>query len=252
MLILKQLFKYYLYMIFIFLIGRVALLIIYFERYSNMDVNYWMSFVYGLKMDTMLSCYFLIIPAILLTFTPKFLSSFVNIFLKYYFFFVISFLLYIEVATFPFIEFYDSRPNYLFVEYLEYPKEVFGMIIADYKMALFASFMLIMTFAYIYFKNFKNEFIQAIIETGYLKRLFLFIPISLLIFIGIRSSFGHRPANISDAMYSSSRILNEITKNSLYSIVYAIYSTKKHSSKDIASRYGDMKIKEAISRVPKD
>jgi hypothetical protein len=37
----------------------------------------------------------------------------------------------------------------------------------------------------------------------------------------------------------------------LYSISYAIYSNKKHSSKDIAKRYGKMDIKEAISKAQK-
>ncbi len=249
--IIKQLLKYYLYMVGVFFIGRTALLVIYFERFSDTGVNYWLSYIYGLRMDTMTAFMLLAVPAILITLSPKFLSSVVNIFLKYYFLAVISLVLYIEIATFPFIEFYDSRPNYLFVEYLEYPKEVFGMIIADYKLALFMSLVIIATFAYFYLKNFQDDFKNAMIEDGYIKRLLLFIPIVLVLFIGIRSSFGHRPANISDAMYSSSRVVNEITKNSLYSIGYAMYSNKKHSSKDVASRYGKMEISEAISRVKK-
>ena len=251
MTLIKQLFKYYIYMITIFFIGRFTLFILYFERFSSQDVNYWLSFIYGLKMDTMTACIFLVLPMFLLTLSPKFLNSFVNIFLKYYFLIVISIVLYVEIATFPFLEFYDARPNYLFVEYLEYPKEVFGMILADYKLALLFSFIVIGSFAWIYFKNFKDEFKMVLIEVGYLKRLALFIPLFLILFIGIRSSFGHRGANISDAMYSSSRILNEITKNSLYSIGYAVYSNKKHSSKDVAKRYGKMDMQEAISRVQK-
>ena len=70
--------------------------------------------------------------------------------LKYYFLEIISFLSIIEISTFPIIEQYDVRPNYLFVEYLEYPKEVFGVIFSDYKLVLFIAFTMIGIFIYIY------------------------------------------------------------------------------------------------------
>ena len=248
--LIKQLFKYYAYMIVLFFVGRTALFIIYFDRFANDDVNYWLTFLYGLKMDTMTASILLVLPMFLLTLSPKFFAGFINKFLKYYFMFVISFLIYIEIATFPFLEFYDSRPNYLFVEYLEYPKEVFGMILADYKLALFMAFVIIGSFIWLYLKGFSNKF-NEVLQIHHFKRLLIMIPLILILFIGIRSSFGHRPANISDAMYSSNRILNEITKNSLYSIGYAIYSNNKHSSKDVAKRYGNMDMKEAIQRVQK-
>lgn len=42
----------------------------------------------------------------------------------------------------------------------------------------------------------------------------MLLPLLIILFIGIRSSFGHRPANNSDALYSTNRVINEITKNS--------------------------------------
>ena len=40
----------------------------------------------------------------------------------------ISLAFFVEASTISFIAEYDSRPNYLFVEYLAYPKEVFSML----------------------------------------------------------------------------------------------------------------------------
>lgn len=235
----------------VFFIGRVFLFIAYFERFSNDDVNYWLTFFYGLRMDTIVASTFLLVPMVLLTLSPTLLREFVNKFLKYYFLVIISFFIYIEIATFPFFAQYDVRPNFLFVEYLEYPQEVMGMILADYKMALFIAFSLIGVFVYSYLKYFKESFLD-VFDDLYVHRLLWFIPLVLLLFIGMRSSFGHRAANNSDAMYSSNRILNEVTKNSFYSIVYAIYSTKEHSSKSVSKRYGKMDINEAIQRVQKE
>jgi len=248
--ILTCLIKYYFYMIFIFFMGRLSLFIIYFDRFKDSDVNYWLSFIYGLRMDTIVTSIILIIPMFILTLTPKTLHKVTNQFLKYYFLIMLSFVIYIENATLPFFAQYDVRPNYLFVEYLEYPKEVFSMIIADYKIELIIAFIMIGIFIYLFLKFTKDTFIKAI-KTDYKIKIVLFVPLAMVLFIGIRSSFGHRPANISDAMYSSSRLVNEITKNSIYSIGYAIYSNRKHNANKVIKQYGKMDIQEAIKRVKK-
>lgn len=248
--IIKQLFKYYLYMISIFLIGRAVLFVLYFENIQDTDVSYWLTFIYGLRMDTMVTSMLLVIPLIFLSFTPAKFKNFANSFLKHYFLIVLSILIYMENATFPFLAEYDVRPNYLFVEYLVYPKEVFSMIIADYKLALFIAFSMIGVFTYYYLKYAKDDFLE-VFEISYTKRLLLFIPILFILFLGVRSSFGHRPANISDAMYSTNRALNEITKNSIYSVGYAIYLNKRHGSSNIIKQYGKMDAKEALERVKK-
>jgi phosphoglycerol transferase MdoB-like AlkP superfamily enzyme len=245
--ILKKLFKYYLAIISIFIIGRVALFVLYFERFQNDDVNYWLSFLYGLKMDTIVASMLLIIPLIVLSFSPSNLTKITNFFLRFYFVVILGFLIYIENATFPFFTQYDVRPNFKFVEYLEYPVEVFNMLLADFKLPLSIAFVMIAMFTWFFMKRTKNSFIE-VLQSPLKTRALWFLPLAILLFIGIRSSFGHRPANISDAMYSSNRVLNEVTKNSLYSVGYAIYANKKYASK-VIKLYGKMPIEEALKRV---
>lgn len=156
--------------------------------------------------------------------------------------------IFIECASFPFFAQYDLKPNYLFIEYLEYPKEVASLLYKEYKLQFIIVFVIIFLVARIfiksYFINFKNVF-----EQSYLSRVLLLLPILLILFLGIRSSFGHRPVNISDALYSSNRVINEITKNSLHSLGYAYYSNKGSES-DIL-KYGKMNIDEAYSYASK-
>ena len=243
----KKLFKYYLAMIAIFFIGRVALFALYFDRFSNDEVNYYLSFLYGLKMDTIVASMLLVIPLILLAFTPSNLAKISNSFLRIYFVVLLGLLIYIENATFPFFAQYDVRPNFKFVEYLEYPVEVFNMIIADFKLPLAIAFTMIAIFVWFFMRATKNSFIE-VLQTPLKSRALWFLPLAILLFIGIRSSFGHRPANISDAMYSTNRVLNEVTKNSLYSVGYAIYANKQYSSK-VIKLYGKMPIDKAKKRV---
>jgi len=245
----KKLFKYYLAIIAIFFIGRVALFALYFERFSNDNVNYWLSFLLGLKMDTIVASMLLVVPLIVITFTPTNLAKVSNFILRIYFLVVLGFLIYMENATFPFFTQYDVRPNFKFVEYLEYPVEVFNMLIADFKLPLAIAFSMIGIFSWFFMRATKNSFVE-VLQQPLKSRALWFLPLAILLFMGIRSSFGHRPANISDAMYSSNRILNEVTKNSLYSVGYAIYANKQYSSK-VIKLYGKMEIAEATQRVQK-
>jgi len=248
--ILKYLFQYYLAIVGVFFLGRVGLFVLYFDKIQESDASIWLTFVHGLRMDTIVASALLLPALILLTLTPKRVQKIVEVTLKYYFLLILAFLIYIENATFPFIAQYDVRPNYLFVEYLEYPQEVFGMIFSEYKLELFIAFVMIGTFMLLYVKRVKASF-EDVYKLAYLKRVALFLPLFVVLFLGVRSSFGHRPANISDAMYSSNRTLNEITKNSLHSILYAMYINKVHGSDTLVKQYGKMPLDEAYTRVYK-
>lgn len=245
--LIKTLFKYYLYLVSILFVGRLGLFIWHFERFTNESVNYMMSFIYGLRMDLIMVSYLMVIPLILLALSPKVISVFIEKFLRIYFLIFTLIIIYMENATFPFFAEYDVRPNFKFVEYLEYPKEVFSMVFAEYKLALFISFMMMVFIGMLYWKISKDDF-KKVFEEVYWKRLALFIPLALIVFIGIRSSFGHRAANNSDAMYSSSRVINEITKNTIYSVAYSVYANKKYST-NVTKRYGKMEIDNALKRV---
>lgn len=246
----KTLFKYYFYLIFILCIGRLSLLALYSERFINDDVNFMMSFVYGLRMDLITVSYLMVLPLLLLAFTPKIISAAIEKFLRIYFLVAILLVVYMENATFPFFAEYDVRPNFKFVEYLEYPKEVFSMIFAEHKLDLSLALLMMTFIGALYWRRSKDDF-KNVFQEAHWKRTLLFIPLALLVFIGIRSSFGHRAANNSDAMYSSNRIVNEITKNTIYSVAYSVYANKKYSSK-VIKQYGKMDTEEALSRVKKE
>lgn len=250
MFLIRELLKSYLLLVSILFIGRLFLYLFFFDRFLEIDLSEsLLTFIYGIRMDSMLIGIILSPIIICITLIPKYFEKTISRILYFYLFFWMMFLIFIENATFPFFLQYDVRPNYLFLEYLEYPHEVASLMFKDYKLELLISFVMMILASIVFFKkdfiNFENAF-----KTSYLKRLFLFIPLVLIAFLMIRSSIGHRPANISDALYSSNRILNEITKNSLYNIGYAFYSYKKNE-KNLADKYGKISILEAYKLVSK-
>ncbi len=246
--LLKTILKHYLIMIGIFFIGRLGLMIIYFDRvYSNGTAWEW-SFLFGLRMDTITASMLLILPVLVLTLAPKILTKAATIILRLYFLIVLLVLIYLENASFPFIAEFDVRPNEIFINYLQYPKEVLGNIWAVYKLELLIALVLMVIFGRLYWRFSQQEFIP-VFEQTYKSRLLLLVPLILILALGIRSSFGHRPANISDAIYSSNRLLNEITKNTPHAIGYAYYSQFKHDAS--SKKYGKIDLAEALQIVSK-
>lgn len=224
------------------------LFLIYYERIVEANVNHWLSFLIGLQMDTISTCIILIIPTILLFLSPKIFEMYIRKFLRMYFLVFLLLAVYIESVTLPFIAEFDVRPNSIFINYLQYPTEIFGNIWECYKAELFIT-LLIMVFSTYIFLNSTREIFQNAFEVPYFIRILMFFPIALVIFIGIRSSFGHRGANTSTAVYTNSHLVNEITKNSLHSIGYALYSQKQHGGS--AKKYGSIPKEEAYARVSK-
>ncbi|MFZ2889171.1 LTA synthase family protein [Sulfuricurvum sp.] len=246
---LRELLKIYFLFITLFFLGRLSLYGLYFDRLGDISfAESLLSFMYGLKLDTMTTSIILIIPALLLAITPQVFAKYVGRFISGYVLFFLLVALYIENATFPFVAQYDVRPNYLFIEYLKYPQEVVSMILKEYPMQLAVALGMLIIMGWGYLRFSPLRLIEAI-QTPLWKRLLLFPLVVVVLFIGIRSSFGHRPANISDALYSTNRMANEIAKNSLYSIGYAYKSYTKEG--DLIKPYGKMELTEAYSRVSK-
>lgn len=244
----QKLFIVYLGMISLFFVGRLGLFLLYFDRITSSGTEYWWTFLYGLRLDTIVACLFLLIPAIVLLLLPSMFRGLANVSLRIYLLIIFLVLIYIENATFPFIAEFDVRPNALFINYIEYPKEVLGNIWASYKLELLISTVMLIIFARWFWKASKDFFID-VYNIAYYKRALLFLPVFIILFIGIRSSFAHRPANISDATYTNNHLVNEVTKNSIYAIGYAYY-TQKSTEVDV-KRYGNMSIDEAYTRMGK-
>jgi phosphoglycerol transferase MdoB-like AlkP superfamily enzyme len=244
----RELLKIYLLFITLFFLGRLGLYALYFDRLSDITFAYsLLSFLYGLKLDTMTASIILVIPALLLSITPQALARFSGRLINGYVLFFLLVALYVENATFPFVAQYDVRPNYLFIEYLKYPKEVTSMILKEYPLQLSAALGMLLVTAWAFLRFSPLRLAEAI-RTPLWKRLLLFPVVAAVLFLGIRSSFGHRPANISDALYSTNRMANEIAKNSLYSIGNAFYSYTKEGN--LIKPYGKkMALNEAYTRV---
>ena len=180
--------------------------------------------VQGLRFDLIALAYLLAIPMALTPFlnSSLHLAKFWAPVLRVYLTGVISLFLFMEVATPPFISEYDIRPNYLFVEYLKYPKEVFSMLFVGYKLELLAGLVIVPLLLWPISRGLRLQMNQV---RG--NRLMYALPLSFLAVLlsaaTARSTLDHRPVNASTVAFSSDTLVNTLPLSSLYSAANAIY-----------------------------
>jgi phosphoglycerol transferase MdoB-like AlkP superfamily enzyme len=141
-------------------------------------------------------------------------------------------LVFLEAATPGFILEYDVRPNRIFVEYLKYPHEVFGMLWQGFKVELF--FGLVMTvIAFAVVSRLLKPWRRT--EAKWASpAVWLVWPLLLVLTVlGIRSTLTHRPANPALFAITQDSMVNSLILNSTYSVFYAAYSLQ-HEAKSSA------------------
>lgn len=133
---------------------------------------------------------------------------------------------FMELSTPAFMAQYDSRPNYLFVEYLGYAKEVGGTLIKDYWAHLLATAVLLPTVGWTY-----GRLTRPAVPPPAPLRLWQALPLSVLLFVVLalcaRGALGHRPANPATVAVTADHLVNELPLSSLYTVIYAIYQSRK-------------------------
>ena len=154
---------------------------------------------------------------------------------------------FIEASSTSFIAEYDSRPNYLFVEYLAYPKEVFSMLAGSHLLELIGFTGIFVALFWLVFRWLRRD-PQRNVHVPIWFCLLASPVIAFLILAMIRSTTDHRPVNPSYAVFSQDSMVNQLPLNSPYSLLYAIYEHRRDaSSKKV--RYGNMADAEVVDII---
>ncbi|MCD6292501.1 MAG: sulfatase-like hydrolase/transferase [Deltaproteobacteria bacterium] len=246
----KPLLLFYLLFLLIALVGRFVLLGQNYAELKASGVNYWFAFIVGLRMDTIATCAILALPTLLIFLTPSQISHIIEKIVGSYLLATLLIAVYMEIATPPFVNEFNSRPNELFVNYLQYPREVLKTIFSTQLTPLLIALVSFSLITWLYCRWWRQSpLFGNALKVNYGLRLLFFLPTAFIIVMGIRSSLGHRPANLSDATYSNSHIANELAKNTLHSVGYSVYAKKKFNVN--VKLYGRMDASEAIARTQK-
>lgn len=131
-----------------------------------------------------------------------------------------------ELSTPAFVAQYDARPNYLFVEYLGYAREVGGTLLKDHWPHLLATAILMPATTLLYLRAVNPLPLATPIRPRH-AMLWSVVLMSVLA-LGARGSLGHRPANPASAAVTGDHLVNELPLSSAYTVLYALYLSRKN------------------------
>ncbi|MCG2838028.1 LTA synthase family protein [Photobacterium sp. WH77] len=202
----------------------------------------------GVRVDVSTLCWLLILPSLLLALLPTqgLLGQIWLFILRLWLVAGLWILVYMELATPSFISEYNLRPNRLFIEYLVYPKEVFSMLWVGYKLELAVGLIgSVLTLCLGWLLS--GYAVRDLDAPRWYWRPVLAISVVALGVMGARSTFQHRPLNPAMVAFSTDPLLNDLTLNSSYSVIFA--AKNMASEKNAEAFYGTMPLDDIIETV---
>jgi phosphoglycerol transferase MdoB-like AlkP superfamily enzyme len=154
---------------------------------------------------------------------------------------------FIEASTFSFIVEFDSRPNYLFIEYLKYPREVLSTLLGTQPVELATITLVAVLVAGMVSSWLRNDpHAKKRVSVAYCLAA---TPIIAFVVVAmVRSTLDHRPLNPSVAAFSQDSMVNQLPLNSPYTVAYALYERQRDSERD-RIRYGTMEDEEVLDII---
>ncbi|WP_404394928.1 LTA synthase family protein [Pseudoalteromonas phenolica] len=215
--------------------------------------NYFALLLGGIRIDLSTVAY-LTLPLFLLliifkTIKIPSLQKIVQFIASFYIATALCFLVMLEIATPAFILQYDIRPNRLFIEYLEYPQEVLGMLLSGHKLTLLISLLFTVGAFYLSFKYLPKFCKNAASNTPAISFYSTIFLLFFALVLAARGTVGHRPINPALVYFSQDALVNSLTLNSAYSVAFAIKNMRNEKSTE--QLYGKQDKQTVIENIQK-
>ncbi|MGO2131074.1 MAG: LTA synthase family protein [Pseudoalteromonas prydzensis] len=246
--VLKPLFRFIIILISIFITFRIALLFWQHSRLNDGDI--WPVISGAIRIDLSSIGYLATIGVFILILhvvaRPK-TELFQRIFTLYGSV-VVTVIVIVEASTPAFINQYDVRPNRLYIEYLDYPQEVFSMLVHGHLLAMLSTLLLAtLTSVYSY-----RLLCRAFTQPQSLKKasnLSILMAALIICLFAARGTLSHRPLNPALVYFSQDSLVNSLVLNSTYSVAFALKNIG--NEKSASNLYGTMSRQKIIDTVKK-
>jgi len=214
------------FLLLVLTLSRLLLVMWYWGRVAPTG-GVWFILLQGLRFDIVLMG-LLLGPALL---AAPWLSgrNIGGALLRVYLVAVTLFVVFVELGTIPFIDQFDARPNYLYVEYLKYPREVFATLTAAYGPLLVMVTLAALGSGWLVWRASRGV-AQESSQCRQSRALLISPFLLVLVLMMVRSTLDHRPVNPSTVAFSTDSMVNTLPLNSPYSLLYAIYEQHRDSA----------------------
>jgi|TARA_R100000005_G_scaffold17246_3_gene7196 phosphoglycerol transferase MdoB-like AlkP superfamily enzyme len=180
-------------------------------------------FGFGLRIDLVMLCYWMIPALLMLLVLPsRWRAGTVATWLSFGW----ALLAFMEAITPGFVTQYDLRPNRLFVEYLQYPQEVFGMLLGGFLLETLCGLAVLLLAPWLALRTLRRAAPDPDAASTWWLRLLVLVLLLPLLVLGARGTLRHRPINPGYTAFSSDALVNDLTLNSLYSVAYAVHAMR--------------------------
>ena len=224
-------------------VSRVGLVLWNYDRVANTG-SFVSIFLLGARADIILVSLWLLTPVCCVPILAW--RRWSNLWFKFTYLWCLIglvIILFLELATPAFLMQFDARPNRIFIEYLKYPKEVLSTLWHGFRLTFVAGLVLTALIGYGLHRLLclpKNH----LTVWAPLKSLLIWPLVFIMVFVGIRSTLSHRPANPALFAITGDSMVNSLVINSGYSVLYALYSMK-HEARS-SEIYGKLPISEML------
>lgn len=141
----------------------------------------------------------------------------------------------LEIASPAFLHEYQVRPNRLFLDYLDRPREVLPMLWGGFRTSFLIGIGALTLGAAVAWRWFALP--SRIRPLGW-SLVWIWPLLIVVCTLMIRSSLQHRPANPSLFARWDDTVLNQMALNGVYTLGYAAYSTRHEA--DVGKIYGEL------------
>jgi len=246
--VLKPLLRFTIILISIFITSRIALLFWQHSRLNDGDI--WPIISGAIRIDLSSIGYLATIGVFILILhvvaRPK-TELFQRIFTLYGGC-VVTVVVIVEASTPAFINQYDVRPNRLYIEYLDYPQEVYSMLVHGHLFAMLSTLLLAsLTSVYSY-----RLLCRAFTQPPSLKKasnLPILMAALIICLFAARGTLNHRPLNPALVYFSQDSLVNSLVLNSTFSVAFALKNMG--NEKSASNLYGTMLRQQIIDTVKK-
>ncbi|WP_238595943.1 LTA synthase family protein [Methylophaga nitratireducenticrescens] len=228
-------------------LSRLGLAIWQWDRVTS-AVNLPLFFIQGVRADLimlgmLIAPLALLMPLLVNKYTWRFWQKLVWVWGT----FIVILVVFMETATPAFIMQYDLRPNRLFVEYLQYPKEVFSTLWEGFRVPLILGVSLTIIAGILFSTMLKKWLSQYRLDWPVWKLWLTWPLLVLLLVVMIRSTMAHRPANPAIFAITSDAMVNSLIINSSWSVYFAIYNMQHEA--EAGEVYGSLTDDEIMAEM---
>ncbi len=231
--------------LFVTSVSRIGLSFWQWERVEDL-ATFQTIMLSGLRVDIATLCMAAFLPILVLPFLPGFVikSHIFRGLLLAWLSLWLWFIVFMETVTPVYMDFFSVRPGRIFFEYLNRPGEVASMLAGGYLTASIIAIIVPLLFTWWVTKHLLV--INGRRSPGWLTRVGLLLLIPLL-FLGGRSTLGHRPINPSMVAFSQDQLVNDLVLGSGYNLLFAVYSLRHEG--ESGRDYPEMSTAEIIRTV---